>query len=66
MRISSGLLVLLSIIVVSSGSSTQLYAQDGDEGAGQRISFLRFLAVGLPVTLLSLVIASAYLLAFQL
>ncbi len=36
------------------------------ERAGQRISFLRFLAVGLPVTLLSLVIASAYLLAFQL
>jgi Na+/H+ antiporter NhaD/arsenite permease-like protein len=35
------------------------------ERSGQRISFVRFLAVGLPVTLLSLVIATGYLLAFQ-
>jgi len=34
--------------------------------AGQPISFLRFLAVGVPVTLVSLVIATAYLLVFQL
>ena len=33
---------------------------------GTRISFLRFLAVGLPVTVVSLVIATAYLLAFEL
>ena len=33
---------------------------------GQPISFLRFLAVGVPVTLVSLVIATAYLLLFQL
>ena len=34
--------------------------------AGQPVSFLRFLAVGLPVTLVSLVIATVYLLLFQL
>ena len=34
--------------------------------AGQPISFLRFLAVGVPVTLVSLVIATVYLLLFQL
>jgi Na+/H+ antiporter NhaD/arsenite permease-like protein len=34
--------------------------------AGTPISFARFLAVGLPITLLSLVIATAYLLLFQL
>jgi Na+/H+ antiporter NhaD/arsenite permease-like protein len=34
--------------------------------SGQKISFVRFLAVGVPVTLASLVIASAYLLVFQL
>jgi Na+/H+ antiporter NhaD/arsenite permease-like protein len=33
---------------------------------GHRISFLRFLAVGLPVTFVSLAIASVYLLLFQL
>jgi Na+/H+ antiporter NhaD/arsenite permease-like protein len=33
---------------------------------GNHVSFLEFLKVGLPVTLLSLVIATAYLLAFQL
>jgi Na+/H+ antiporter NhaD/arsenite permease-like protein len=33
---------------------------------GQPISFGRFLLVGLPVTLVSLVIATAYLLVFQL
>ncbi len=33
---------------------------------GRPVSFLRFMAVGLPVTLVSLVIASAYLLLFQL
>jgi Na+/H+ antiporter NhaD/arsenite permease-like protein len=33
--------------------------------AGQPISFLRFLAVGVPVTLVSLVIATVYLLLFQ-
>jgi Na+/H+ antiporter NhaD/arsenite permease-like protein len=36
------------------------------ERSGQRISFVRFLAVGLPVTVLSLLIATAYLLLFQL
>jgi Na+/H+ antiporter NhaD/arsenite permease-like protein len=36
------------------------------ERSGQRISFSRFLAVGLPVTALSLAIATAYLLLFQL
>jgi Na+/H+ antiporter NhaD/arsenite permease-like protein len=35
------------------------------ERSGQRVSFLRFLAVGLPVTALSLAIATVYLLAFQ-
>jgi Na+/H+ antiporter NhaD/arsenite permease-like protein len=34
--------------------------------AGTRISFLRFLAVGLPVTIVSLAIATGYLLAFEL
>ena len=34
--------------------------------AGQPISFLRFLAVGVPVTLVSLLIATVYLLLFQL
>lgn len=34
--------------------------------AGHPVSFGRFLAVGLPVTLLSLVIATGYLVAFQL
>ncbi|MGH3013140.1 MAG: ArsB/NhaD family transporter, partial [Gaiellaceae bacterium] len=34
--------------------------------AGRPISFARFLAVGLPVTLISLVLATVYLLAFQL
>jgi Na+/H+ antiporter NhaD/arsenite permease-like protein len=34
--------------------------------AGKPISFLRFLRIGLPVTLLSLLIATAYLLLFQL
>ncbi len=33
---------------------------------GHKITFVRFLAYGLPVTLLSLVIATAYLLLFQL
>jgi Na+/H+ antiporter NhaD/arsenite permease-like protein len=36
------------------------------ERSGHRVSFLRFLAVGLPVTLLSLAIATVYLLVFQL
>jgi Na+/H+ antiporter NhaD/arsenite permease-like protein len=36
------------------------------ERSGRPISFLRFLAVGLPVTLLSLVIATCYLLLFHL
>ncbi len=36
------------------------------ERSGHAISFVRFLAIGLPVTLLSLVIATAYLLLFQL
>lgn len=36
------------------------------EESGKPIGFLRFLAVGIPVTLLSLAIASAYLLVFQL
>ena len=35
------------------------------ERSGQPISFLRFLAVGLPVTFVSLLIATAYLLLFQ-
>jgi Na+/H+ antiporter NhaD/arsenite permease-like protein len=34
--------------------------------AGTRITFLRFLAVGVPVTLVSLLVATAYLLAFEL
>jgi Na+/H+ antiporter NhaD/arsenite permease-like protein len=33
---------------------------------GRKVSFVRFLAVGLPVTMVSLLIASAYLLLFQL
>ena len=36
------------------------------ERSGQRISFGRFLAVGLPMTLVSLVVATVYLLLFQL
>jgi Na+/H+ antiporter NhaD/arsenite permease-like protein len=36
------------------------------ERAGRPISFLRFLAIGVPVTVLSLVIATMYLLIFQL
>ena len=36
------------------------------ERNGQPISFLRFLAVGVPVTIVSLVLATAYLLLFQL
>jgi Na+/H+ antiporter NhaD/arsenite permease-like protein len=34
--------------------------------SGTRITFLQFLAIGLPVTVVSLVIATGYLLAFQL
>ena len=33
---------------------------------GTRISFLQFLAIGLPITFVSLLIATAYLLVFQL
>jgi Na+/H+ antiporter NhaD/arsenite permease-like protein len=33
---------------------------------GTRITFLQFLAIGLPITVVSLVIATAYLLVFQL
>ena len=36
------------------------------ERTDNRISFLRFAAVGVPVTVLSLAIATGYLLAFQL
>jgi Na+/H+ antiporter NhaD/arsenite permease-like protein len=36
------------------------------ERSGQKISFARFLVYGLPVTLLSLVLATAYMFAFQL
>ncbi len=36
------------------------------ERTGKPVSFVRFLAVGLPVTLVSLLLASAYLLLFQL
>jgi Na+/H+ antiporter NhaD/arsenite permease-like protein len=36
------------------------------ERSGERISFGRFLSVGLPITLVSLVVASVYLLVFQL
>jgi Na+/H+ antiporter NhaD/arsenite permease-like protein len=36
------------------------------ERSGKPISFVRFLLVGLPVTAVSLVIATAYLLIFQL
>jgi Na+/H+ antiporter NhaD/arsenite permease-like protein len=36
------------------------------ERSGQRISFGRFLAVGLPITLISLAVATVYLLVFQL
>ncbi len=34
--------------------------------SGTRISFLRFLLIGLPITLISLMIATAYLVAFKL
>jgi Na+/H+ antiporter NhaD/arsenite permease-like protein len=36
------------------------------ERTGNRVSFLQFLVVGLPITILSLLIATAYLLLFQL
>ena len=36
------------------------------ERTGYRVSFLQFLLVGLPITILSLLIATAYLLLFQL
>jgi len=36
------------------------------ERSGQPISFVRFLLIGLPVTGVSLLIASAYLILFQL
>jgi Na+/H+ antiporter NhaD/arsenite permease-like protein len=36
------------------------------ERSGERISFGRFLSVGLPITLVSLAVASVYLLVFQL
>jgi Na+/H+ antiporter NhaD/arsenite permease-like protein len=36
------------------------------ERSGQPVSFMRFLAIGLPMTLVSLVIATVYLLVFQL
>jgi Na+/H+ antiporter NhaD/arsenite permease-like protein len=36
------------------------------ERSGERISFGRFLAVGLPITLVSLMVATVYLLLFQL
>jgi len=36
------------------------------ERTGNRVSFVEFLRVGIPVTVLSLLIATAYLLAFQL
>jgi Na+/H+ antiporter NhaD/arsenite permease-like protein len=36
------------------------------ERSGQHVSFVRFLAVGLPVTILSLAIATVYLVLFQL
>jgi len=36
------------------------------ERSGQHISFVRFLKVGIPATLLSLVVATAYVLLFQL
>jgi Na+/H+ antiporter NhaD/arsenite permease-like protein len=36
------------------------------ERSGRHVSFLRFLAYGLPITLLSLVLASVYMLLFQL
>jgi Na+/H+ antiporter NhaD/arsenite permease-like protein len=36
------------------------------ERTGHRVTFLQFLVVGLPITLVSLVIATAYLLVFQL
>jgi Na+/H+ antiporter NhaD/arsenite permease-like protein len=36
------------------------------ERTGHRVSFVQFLVVGLPITLLSLLIATAYLLVFQL
>jgi Na+/H+ antiporter NhaD/arsenite permease-like protein len=36
------------------------------ERSGQPVSFMRFLAIGVPVTVVSLVIATVYLLVFQL
>jgi Na+/H+ antiporter NhaD/arsenite permease-like protein len=42
------------------GASANVVVAGMSERAGQRISFLRFLAYGIPVTLLSLAIASVY------
>jgi Na+/H+ antiporter NhaD/arsenite permease-like protein len=44
------------------GASANVVVAGMSERAGQRISFLRFLAYGIPVTLLTLVIATAYVL----
>jgi Na+/H+ antiporter NhaD/arsenite permease-like protein len=44
------------------GASANVVVAGMSERAGQRISFLRFLAYGIPVTLLTLAIATAYVL----
>jgi Na+/H+ antiporter NhaD/arsenite permease-like protein len=44
------------------GASTNVVVAGMSERAGQRISFLKFMAYRIPVTLLSLLIATAYIL----
>ncbi|MGH3133983.1 MAG: SLC13 family permease, partial [Gaiellaceae bacterium] len=68
-----GLWWALALGACFGGNATMMIAAAANVAAtgildrtGQPISFVRFLAVGLPVTLVSLVIASAYLLLFQL
>ncbi len=70
--VDAGLWWSLSLGACFGGNATMIAAAANVaatgilDRTGRRVSFVRFLAVGLPVTLLSLVIASAYLLAFQL
>ena len=45
------------------GASANVVVAGMSERAGQRISFLRFMAYGIPVTLVSLAIATAYVVA---
>jgi Na+/H+ antiporter NhaD/arsenite permease-like protein len=67
-----GLWWALALGACFGGNATMIAAAANVAGtgildrAGHPISFVRFLAVGIPVTVVSLVIASAYLLVFQL